>query len=50
MKINGSSGGFGRLHSMVSIPLHYVPLQTAPSITTSKEELPKGKNLTLRAG
>ena len=38
MKINGSSGGFGRLHSRVSIPLHYVPLHTDPSITTSKVE------------
>ncbi len=39
MKTEGSSGGIGRLHSRRSIPLHYVPLQTAPSITTSKEEL-----------
>jgi len=49
MKINGSSGGFGRLHSRVSIPLHYVPLHTDPSITTSKVKELRGKNLTLSA-
>lgn len=49
MKIDGSGGGFGRLHFRGSILLHCVPLHTAPSIATSKKEELRDKNLTLRA-
>ena len=44
MRNERRSGAIGRLHSSRSIPLHYVPLHTAASITTSKGEATEARS------